>query len=166
MVLSFPLKGETMTRQLLVMLIVLVFISCSLNPDTTVVNSSGYTVSFQFSPNDTTILTLDPNTSTTSKYFYTSILIQQPEKRVIQSRDGGIITISDLTPWEVHAENQTESPVTLEAGGWMDAMVIPANGAHNGKVYTKAPVFSVSPDVSSLDVQFVDGIFKIVIINR
>jgi hypothetical protein len=143
-------------------------------PNTTVVNNSSFTVLFNYSSNDNNVITLSPNASTsTSDIYYPIIHIQQPEKRVKESRDqpNHVITISDLPSWEVYVNNKSLNPVTLTAGGWMDNMLnIPVgdfvdDSVHKGRVYTKNPVFTIKSTTFPLDIQWqlVDDIFYVVI---
>jgi len=162
----------------LVFVINIIFLlgSCKLIPsDTTIVNNSSYPVSFQYSYEDKKIIKLAPNTSTSTKYFHAGIVILQPEKRVGQNRDSDVITISDLTPWEVRVENKTGDTIKLTAGGWMDEMIVPKgafvdDNDHKGNVYTKTPSFEAKSDEAKSDAfplnlqwQFVDNIFYVVI---
>ena len=149
------------------------FFSCSLNPDTTVINDSSFSIVFRYSKNDTVSKTLPPKTSMSSKYFFSGIIIQEPEKRVTQNRSGGAITVQDLHSWEVRVKNESSNAVTLSAGDWMENIDIPPNGdfaddsAPTGLVYTKTPVFTVASDTVPYDVQwqFVDPYFYVVIRN-
>jgi hypothetical protein len=160
-----------MKKPLLTISIVILLLSCNLiPPDTTVVNNSSYSVSFQYSHTDKKIETLNHNTSTSTKYSFSSVIILQPEKRVKQNRNGSIITISDLPSWEVYVENKTENPITLVANGWMDEMAIPMGDftdlpSQKGVVYTDKPEFFVVSDTFPYDVkwQFIDNIFYVFI---
>ena len=139
------------------------FFSCSLNPNTTVINDSSYPIVFRFSFYDPAVTSLNTQSSVSTKYFYTNIFIQpstllpQPEKRVTQNRNGGVITVEDLSSCSVRVENKTNDTVTLTAGGWMDDIVIDAGDIINDdshKVYTGTPVFAVASSTFPYDVQW------------
>ena len=164
---------KTKNSALLLALVVFLLSSCNLiPPDTTVINGSSYNVSFQYSHEDKKIEILNPNTSTSTKYFHTSIIILQPEKRVKQDRDSGIITILNLPSWEVHVKNKTENLITLTANGWMDEIIVPAPAgdfadlpSQRGIIYTDKPQFSVVSNTFPYNIQwqFINDIFYVVI---
>jgi hypothetical protein len=161
-----------MKKLFLALSLILMLVSCKIPSDTTVVNNSSRTVSFLYSHTDKKIKTLNPNTSISADYFFNSIIILQPEKRVKQDRElnSSIITISDLPSWEVHVENKTDNLITLTANGWMDEINIPVGDfvdlpEQKGIIYTNKPQFSVASNTFPYDVQwqFVDDIFYVLI---
>jgi hypothetical protein len=164
-------RQKTKNWALLSVLAVFLLSSCNLiPPDTTVINNSSYNVSFQYSHEDKKIETINPNTSTSTKYFHISIIILQPEKRVKQDRDSNIITILNLPSWEVHVKNKTENPITLTADGWMDELIVPAGDftdlpSQRGIIYTDKPQFSVVSNTFPYNIQwqFINDIFYVVI---
>jgi len=150
-------------------------LSCNLiPPDTTVTNNSSYTVSFKYSNSNNDIIILEPNSTASSQYNFSSVIILQPDKRVMQSRkqSDNIIFISDLPSWEVRVENKSNDPIFLTADGWMDEMIVPSGDFindenHVNQIYTKTPQFVVQSLTFPLDVQwqFINDIYYVVIRN-
>jgi len=154
----------------LAVLVSFIIFSCDLPSETTIVNNSSYNVSFQRSYEDNRVEILYPNTLISIKYFFSGIIILQPEKRVRQERDGNVIILSDLPSWEVYVENKTENQLTLTANGWMDEINVPVGDfadlpSQKGIIFTNNPKFSVESDTFHYDIQwqFIDDIFYVVI---
>jgi len=164
-----------MRRSILIVSILLALVSCKFTPtDTTVINNSSYDVSFRYSYTDKNTEILNSGALTSTKYFFNSIIILLPEKRVMQDRElySNIITISDLPSWEVHVENKTGTPITLTANGWMDKIKVPPGDfadlpSQKGIIYTNKPQFSVDSKTFLYDIQwqFNNDIFYVVIRN-
>jgi len=128
------------------------FFSCTLNPDTTVINHSSFPITFRYSFYDSDKKTLGIGDSVTLNHFFTDLIILSPVKRVTQKRDSGVITVSDLPALPVHVLNNSTDSVTLSADEWMDD--IPVSGSENihndtHKVYTDTPTFTVTPALAS-----------------
>ena len=128
------------------------------------INDSSFPIVFRFSFYDHAETTLGTHSSVSAKYFYTNIFIQpstllpEPDKRVTQHRDGGVITVEDLASWAVRVENKTNDALTLTAGGWMNDIDIGGGDIviddDANKVYTDTPVFAVASGGFRYDVQW------------
>ncbi|MDR0313811.1 MAG: hypothetical protein LBI14_09450 [Treponema sp.] len=159
-----------MKKTLLAIAIVFLLLACdNFSQNTTVINNSSRTILFQWTKENSSIIALNPNEMRKVNYGVFSVYNLQPEKRVTQSlNSGSIISVTDISPYEVRVENSLSRAVTLTAGGWMENMVDIAPGwndddNHKGLVYTTTPNFHVPSDTFPVKVeyQFINNIFYV-----
>ncbi|MCL2759033.1 MAG: hypothetical protein FWD22_02350 [Treponema sp.] len=159
-----------MKKLIFCVFILLALVSCNINENSTVINESTRQISFQWSKNNPSVIILETGQSESIEYSFARVHNLQPAKRVKQIwDDGNIISINDIIPYEIRVENTLSDPVTLEADGWMDAMIniIPGeyidDDSQRGNVYTNKPKFSVTSYTFPVIVQyqFIDNIFYV-----
>lgn len=149
-----------MKRFIFTLSIVLLLVSCGFEdqkPGTATVRniSTNYDVTYKLTwTQEVTKVIEKDSTDTFERPLWADITSYEPSKRIslkIQypHNNDAIYTFSEKDSYVVRVNNTIGENASLQADGWMDAMVNITPGStndanHNGKVYTKTPIFLVT----------------------
>jgi hypothetical protein len=137
-------KEKDMKKLFLVMpLLAFLLVSCSFEPDATIINNSGYTVTFTV-PNGT--FTLGPTKSMDAKKHENLSVSNFTPKKVSYNISGTIGEFTNGPEIDLYVINLLNQNVELSAGGYIEdeplSILISASGTTGKKIYTSSPVFT------------------------